>query len=416
MGRTGQAFQYALENIFQPANGMRPDVPQILVTITDGKSQDDVLAPSEAIRASGISTYAVGIGTTIDRSEVVKISGAEERAFTTASFAALETTVLENIRVSLCQNKDECLVDTGGSYQCSCPEDFVLSGDLRTCVSIAENPDQVDNVDECAEDNGGCTHTCLDNEESYECLCPDNMYLEADNKTCASIDDCASSPCEQQCINTASGFFCECGAGFALNADAAAACTGMGARLMAVNDLGTAILVGRVAAGAWVGSSSELEAGVFVNSDGNVNALDNWADGSPGDFNKCVYVDANGKFNTDNCLFRRQAVCEKARAGGEIVFLSTWPSGAQARASWVTGSPFLKVSMPTMIKSVSSWFCTVVRNEGSAVIFSQSDLERVSGNGYCEFVFEGKEQVPVGSCSVEALQDSDDNFYDNYDE
>ena len=80
---------------------------------------------------------------------------------------------------------------------------------------------------------------------------------------------------------------------------------------MAVNDLGTAILVGRVAAGAWVGSSSELEAGVFVNSDGSVNALDNWADGSPGDFNKCVYVDANGKFNTDNCLFRRQAVCEK---------------------------------------------------------------------------------------------------------
>jgi len=460
--RTGQAIQYALENIFKTGNGMRGDAPQILVTITDGKSQDDVLAPSEAIRAAGISTYAVGIGTTIDRSEVVKISGAEERAFTTASFAALETTVLENIRVSLCQNKDECLVDNGGcshtctdtdgSYMCSCPEDFVLSGDLRTCVSIAENPDQVDNVDECAEDNGGCTHTCLDNEESYECLCPDNMYLEADNKTCASIDDCASSPCEQQCIDTASGFFCECGAGFALNADgstcsarttsvgcgagfaplgqtcvavvdvatsfadAAAACTGMGARLMAVNDLGTAILVGRVAAGAWVGSSSELEAGVFVNSDGNVNALDNWADGSPGDFNKCVYVDANGKFNTDNCLFRRQAVCEKARSGGEIVFLSTWPNGAQARTSWVTGSPFLKVSMPTMIKSVSSWFCTVVRNEGSAVIFSQSDLERVSGNGYCEFVFEGKEQVPVGSCSVEALQDSDDNFYDNYDE
>merc|ERR1712202_30788 len=289
--RTGQAMQYALENVFKTGNGMRGDAPQILVTITDGKSQDDVLAPSEAIRAAGISTYAVGIGTTIDRSEVVKISGAEERAFTTASFAALETTVLENIRVSLCQNKDECLVD---------------------------------NVDECAEDNGGCTHTCLDNEESYECLCPDNMYLEADNKTCASIDDCASSPCEQQCIDTASGFFCECGAGFSLNADgstcsarttsvgcgagfaplgqtcvavvdvatsfadAAAACTGLGARLMAVNDLGTAILVGRVAAGAWVGSSSELEAGVFVNSDGSVNALDNWADGSPGDFNNVL--------------------------------------------------------------------------------------------------------------------------------
>merc|ERR1712121_391456 len=273
-----------------------------------------------------------------------------------------ETTVLENIRVSLCQNKDECLVDNGGcshtctdtdgSYMCSCPEDFVLSGDLRTCVSIAENADQVDNVDECANDNGGCTHTCQDTEESYVCLCPDNMYLEADNKTCASIDDCASSPCEQQCVNTMTGYFCECGAGFNLNADGStcsarttsvgcgAGFSPLGHTCVAVVDVATSFAD---AAAAWVGSSSELEAGVFVNSDGNVNALDNWADGSPGDFNKCVYVDANGKFNTDNCLFRRQAVCEKARAGGEIVFLSTWPNGAQARASWVTGSPFLKV-------------------------------------------------------------------------
>ena len=52
---------------------------------------------------------------------------------------------------------------------------------------FSENPDQVDNKDECAEDNGGCTHTCQDTEEAYECLCPDNMYLEADNKTCASM-------------------------------------------------------------------------------------------------------------------------------------------------------------------------------------------------------------------------------------
>merc|ERR1712202_47484 len=243
-------------------------------------------------------------------------------------------------------------------------------------------------------------------------------------KTCASIDDCASSPCEQQCIDTASGFFCECGAGFSLNADGStcsarttsvgcgAGFAPLGQTCVAVVDVATSFA--DAAAGAWVGSSSELEAGVFVNSDGNVNALDNWADGSPGDFNKCVYVDANGKFNTDNCLFRRQAVCEKARSGGEIVFLSTWPNGAQARTSWVTGSPFLRVSLPTMIKSVSSWFCTVVRNEGSAVIFSQSDLERVSGNGCCEFVFEGKEQVPVGSCSVEALQDDDTSYDGDY--
>ena len=75
-----------------------------------------------------------------------------------------KTSVFLFARVSLCKfmfkkkteqkkllihflDKDECLfnnggcshtcTDTDGSYMCSCPEDFVLSGDLRTCVSIA---------------------------------------------------------------------------------------------------------------------------------------------------------------------------------------------------------------------------------------------------------------------------------------
>merc|ERR1719322_1077729 len=63
---------------------------------------------------------------------------------------------------------------------------LILSDDLRTCVSIAENPDKLASFDECAEDNGGCSHTCIDLLDGYECNCPEFMLLEADNKTCSN--------------------------------------------------------------------------------------------------------------------------------------------------------------------------------------------------------------------------------------
>lgn len=63
---------------------------------------------------------------------------------------------------------------------------------------------------------------------------------------------------------------------------AQSACLADGGRLLTVNDLGTASLAARAGVGAWIGSNSRLEAGVFTNTDGSVLALDNWAEGMPG--------------------------------------------------------------------------------------------------------------------------------------
>jgi len=118
-------------------------------------------------------------------------------------------------------------------------------------------------------------------------------------------------------------------------------------------------------------------------------------------------VGEDGKFATDNCQFRRASVCEQPRDSGSLVFTNTWPNGAQAKLYWPSGAEYVRVSFSTLVKSTTSWFCSVVRNEGTAVVFSQNAIELASGSGACEFVFEGEERVPVEACTVSAVKLSD---------
>ena len=46
-------------------------------------------------------------------------------------------------------------------------------------------------TNECLTNNGGCDHTCVNTEGSFECLCNNSYILAADNKTCVSnVTDC----------------------------------------------------------------------------------------------------------------------------------------------------------------------------------------------------------------------------------
>lgn len=49
-----------MENCFKPEAGARVGVPKIGILITDGKSQDDVIPPSEMLRNAGIELFAIG--------------------------------------------------------------------------------------------------------------------------------------------------------------------------------------------------------------------------------------------------------------------------------------------------------------------------------------------------------------------
>lgn len=57
---SGLALTFILENSFRPESGSRPGLPKIVVLLTDGKSQDDVIPAAQSLRDSGIEVFAIG--------------------------------------------------------------------------------------------------------------------------------------------------------------------------------------------------------------------------------------------------------------------------------------------------------------------------------------------------------------------
>jgi len=51
----GRGIAYMLKELFQSSRGMRPDFPHMLVLMTDGRSQDDVVPPARVAHALGKS-------------------------------------------------------------------------------------------------------------------------------------------------------------------------------------------------------------------------------------------------------------------------------------------------------------------------------------------------------------------------
>ncbi|XP_056223924.1 collagen alpha-1(VII) chain isoform X3 [Seriola aureovittata] len=71
--KTGKGISYVLQELFQESLGMRQDVPHVLVLITDGRAQDNVVPPSRVARALGVSVLAVGVSNA-DADELNKIA------------------------------------------------------------------------------------------------------------------------------------------------------------------------------------------------------------------------------------------------------------------------------------------------------------------------------------------------------
>lgn len=80
--------------------------------------------------------------------------------------------------------------NTDGSYVCSCNVGYQLESDEHNCTGIASiirmayNLKYLD-INECAASNGGCSHTCINNQGSYQCQCEDGFNLI--DKQCQGI-------------------------------------------------------------------------------------------------------------------------------------------------------------------------------------------------------------------------------------
>ncbi|XP_072902885.1 collagen alpha-3(VI) chain-like [Hemitrygon akajei] len=89
---TGAALDYVRENIFSRASGSRieENIPQLLVVVTAGRSNDDVRRPAEALARGGILTIAVGVSNA-DVEEVKRIAFSGQTAFQVNAFDRLSS-------------------------------------------------------------------------------------------------------------------------------------------------------------------------------------------------------------------------------------------------------------------------------------------------------------------------------------
>ncbi|XP_069786793.1 collagen alpha-1(XII) chain isoform X2 [Narcine bancroftii] len=101
---TGMALNYILQNNFKPESGARPYARKIGVLITDGKSQDDVITPSETLRNIGVELYAVGIKNA-DQTELRQIATDPDSThmYNVAEFSLLSE-IVDDLSINLCNS------------------------------------------------------------------------------------------------------------------------------------------------------------------------------------------------------------------------------------------------------------------------------------------------------------------------
>jgi len=92
--RIDTAFRLAQSEMFKPENGARPNLPKILILLTDGsqtrgRGAEDPGDISDELRASGITIIVVGIGSGTDKKELDDMAGGKDKAFSAASFDEL---------------------------------------------------------------------------------------------------------------------------------------------------------------------------------------------------------------------------------------------------------------------------------------------------------------------------------------
>ncbi|XP_073837771.1 uncharacterized protein isoform X4 [Musca autumnalis] len=117
-----------------------------------------------------------------------------------------------------CGIRKQTVCDSTTHFDCGGGQCIPLS---RVCDKRKDCPDGEDEpankcgINECAVENGGCMHKCVDQPIGYRCEC-ETGYKLINNKTCVDVDECADNPgaCSQICINEVGGYKCECVEGY----------------------------------------------------------------------------------------------------------------------------------------------------------------------------------------------------------
>ena len=70
--KIGKRLKDVKDLVLNPSG--RPNIPDVVIVLTDGKSVDDVTAPAKALQDSGVEIFAVGLGDSVSLGELEKIA------------------------------------------------------------------------------------------------------------------------------------------------------------------------------------------------------------------------------------------------------------------------------------------------------------------------------------------------------
>ena len=94
--RMDKALRLTQKEMFTAANGGRPDVKKIVIILTDGaqtrkdvKDLEDPAMVARELRDTGYTVLAIGIGSSIDKNELISITGNENHVYSATTFGEL---------------------------------------------------------------------------------------------------------------------------------------------------------------------------------------------------------------------------------------------------------------------------------------------------------------------------------------
>uniref|UniRef100_A0A8B9L130 Collagen alpha-1(XII) chain n=1 Tax=Astyanax mexicanus TaxID=7994 RepID=A0A8B9L130_ASTMX len=101
--KTGIALKHVHEKVFASDNGMRRNVPKVVVAVTDGRSQDEVKKNAAKLQHAGYSVFVVGVAD-VDYAELQDIGSkpSERHIFVVDDFDAFAT-IQENLVTFICE-------------------------------------------------------------------------------------------------------------------------------------------------------------------------------------------------------------------------------------------------------------------------------------------------------------------------
>lgn len=110
--RTGLGLDFLIHTHLTAASGSRAadGVAQVVVVLTDGRSQDDVAEPAQVLRMAGVEMFAVGVQDAVDW-ELREMASQPQSAhvFSVDTFPALQS-IIQDLVVGLC----DAVTQSGG--------------------------------------------------------------------------------------------------------------------------------------------------------------------------------------------------------------------------------------------------------------------------------------------------------------